>query len=90
MKKEKVWIVFYFFLDLKTLEEEVNWFIYKKKERAKESFDYQFEQYYEEYGEHPKEDYSIYQKEDDVVYLEVPGEHRYLLVLQEEPLFDTL
>lgn len=85
---KKVWILYRYFLDLRTLEEEVGWWINKKEEGAKKGFESELEEYYEQYGEHRKEDCSIYQIEEGVVYLEVPGEHRFLLVYQEEPVFN--
>ena len=82
----KVWIVFRQLIDWNTRDTEESWWLVKKEEDAKKGFQAELEAYYERFGKYKEESYSEYLIEDGLVKLEVPGEHRFLLLYQEEPV----
>lgn len=82
----KIWIIYREFQDLRTGEVNSDWWLNKKEEGAKKGFEAELEAYYEQYGKYKKQSYASYHQEEGLIQLEVPGDHKFLLLYQEEPV----
>ena len=82
----KVWITYREFQDLRTGKVDSDWWLTSTEDKAKKGFESELEAYYEQYGKYKEESYAFYHQEEGLIELEVPEDHKFLLLYQEEPV----